>query len=173
MVAVLQSLIGILRLRAGPQDLPASDATLLASTLAYALTSLLAVLPIYPVSWGVIAVGLDLAMLFALIHAALYWTRRSARFHQTFTAVCGTGAIFALLSWPLYQIMAERAQAHPLASASALMLLALFVWVLVVLGHILRHAFDIRLAAAIALAVAYAVVSAALGEYVLPAPEGG
>ena len=170
---MLQLFVDIARLQARPQDLPASDGLLVASVIAYALGSVLAIGPIYPLSLGAAGVGLDLLLMFSLIHAALHFTGRVARFRQTLTAVCGTGALFALLSWPLYQIIAERADSSPWAAGAALLLLGLYAWILVVIGHILRHAFDIRLGSAVLVALAYVILTATLGQYLLPLPETG
>lgn len=170
-MSVLQLFVDMVRLRARPQDLPASDGLLLASVAAVVGITILAVRPFYPLEAGAARVGLDLLLQVAIVLGALRATGRGERFRQTFTAICGTGVIFTLLSWPLYVILVDRDPAHPLAAAAVLLVLAIYAWAVVVAGHILRHAFDVRMAAGLGLALIYIVVTTAIGEILLPPPE--
>lgn len=174
MSSVLLSLLEMLRLRARPQDLPASDALVLATVAAVALTSLVAVAQMFPLDRGAARVGCDLAVQFGLLRIALQATGRSVRFRQTFTAICGTSALFVLIALPLYVIVGDQpaaASGAETATFAALLLLAVYVWSIVVTGHILRHAFDVRPVAGVGLALLYVLVTVLLGELIVPAPE--
>ena len=171
MSSVLQLFVDLVRLRARPQDLPASDGLLFISALALAVTTTLALQPFYPLTTGGARVGLDLLLQVLIVQGALRGIGHPERFRQTFTAICGTGVIFTLLSWPLYVILVDRDPAHPLAAAAVLLVLAIYAWAVVVAGHILRHAFDVRMAAGLGLALIYIVVTTAIGEILLPPPE--
>lgn len=168
---VLQRFVDLVRLRARPQDLPASDGLLLLCVLALAGTTTLALQPFYPLTTGSARVGLDLLLQVVIVQGALRAIGHPERFRQTFTAICGTGVIFTLLAWPLYTILVDRDPSHPLAGASVLLVLGIYVWAVTVLGHILRHALEVRMSAALAWALLYVVVTTAIGETLLPPPE--
>jgi hypothetical protein len=169
--SVLQLFVSLVRLRARPQDLPASDGLLLVCAILLAVTTTLALQPFYPLTIGSVRVGLDLLLQVIIVQGALRVIGHPERFRQTFTAICGTGVIFTLLAWPLYTILVDRDPSHPLAGASVLLVLGIYVWAVAVLGHILRHALEVRMSAALAFALLYVVVTTAIGETVLPPPE--
>lgn len=171
MPSVLQLFVDLVRLRARPQDLPASDGLLLASVLVLSITTTLALKPFYPLASGTARVGLDLLLQLVIVMGALHAIGHPERFRQTFTAICGTGVIFTLLAWPLYVILVDRDPSHPLAGASVLLILGIYLWAVTVLGHILRHAFEVRMSAALAFALLYVVVTTLIGETLLPPPE--
>ncbi len=171
MSSVLQLFVDLVRLRARPQDLPASDGLLLVCALALAVTTTLALQPFYPLTTGSARVGLDLLLQVVIVQGALRTIGHPERFRQTFTAICGTGVIFTLLAWPLYTILVDRDPSHPLAGASVLLVLGIYIWAVAVLGHILRHALEVRMSAALAFALLYVVVTTAIGETLLPPPE--
>lgn len=170
MASIIQVFADMLRLRAGPQDLPASAAVLYGSLAAAAISAMLAIQRLYPFDVAGARVGLDLALQFALVTGALRVTGRPERFRQTYAALCGTGAFIVLLSWPLFDIMLDGAQTG-LASIAGLLLLGLYGWSVVIVGHILRHALDLTLGKGVVIALIYVVVSTAIADLLLPAPE--
>lgn len=169
--SVLQLFVDLVRLRARPQDLPASDGLVLVSALALAVTTTLALQPFYPLTTGSARVGLDLLLQLLIVQGTLRAIGHPERFRQTFTAICGTGVIFTLLAWPLYTILVDRDPSHPIAGASVLLVFGIYGWAVAVLGHILRHALEIRMSAALGCALLYVVVTTAVGEMLLPPPE--
>lgn len=172
MSSVVLSLLEMLRLRARPQDLPASDALVLATLAAVALASLAAVAQMFPLARSAARVACDLLVQFALVRVALQATGRGVRFRQVFAAICGTSTLFVLIALPLYGLVGGDTTGKTTTFA-AVLLLAIYVWSVVVTGHILRHAFDVRLGAGVALALVYVVVTVLLGELIVPAPETG
>ena len=171
MASVLQTLIHLLQLRAGPQDLPASDGVLLGSIAAVVVASLLAVRSLYPLDLALARIGLDLLLQAGFVFAALQWTGHPARFHQTYTALCGTGALLVLLIWPLVDVIEDRGPEATLSGVAVILLFAIYGWSVAVIGHILRHALDLRMAPAVLLAVGYFIGSAALIETLVPGGE--
>lgn len=173
MASVLQVFADMLRLRTRPQDLPASEPLLAGSVVALAGASMLAIRRLYPPDLAAARIGIDLALQVAFVLAALRLSGRPERFRQTFTALCGTGALLVLLSWPLLDIVVERSPGESLFALGLLALFAVYGWSVVVVGHILRHALDLGLGRGIALALAYIVVSALVGDALVPVPEPG
>ncbi len=129
----------ICRLRSGPQDLPWSPLLLLAAIAGNLLASTLLML-----------LGLDLhtalpRALFAVLMSVLIWSLvlqvagRQARLLQTLTALQGCGMLMGLCAWLLLSL------ASALALGKGLLLLinlALLLWSLTVVSHILRQALE-------------------------------
>lgn len=171
MKRVLHLFVDILLLRAGPQDVPASPALLMLAMLASVATSLLLTLESFSGGDAALRVTVELGLSALLLVALLAFHGHRARFVQSFTAICGTGAILGLVAWPLFGIVLSRPTEDNLAVLSLLMLWLLFGWSIVVVGHILRHALEIGWFRGLLLALAYALLIAGLGEWALPSPE--
>ncbi len=156
MSTLLNYFLRLIRLKVGPQDLPASSA-------------LLAVLVILAVLIGTIngveflggAISslmlnmLDAALFGALIGITLQLSGKSSRFLQTASALFGLNAIFALALLLLDQLL----QTLGSNAGGAILQLAVLIWLQVVSGHVLRHALEIRLGAGIMVALSYSVIS--------------
>ncbi len=156
--------IDLCLLRANPQDLPASDFLLGLTMLAYLAVNVSLSL----LSWALpraLAVSLaDLLVLSAFAWTALQWRRKPARFRQTLTALTGTGTVLGLLALPMVAGLMAAQRAGGGAGALGLVWLALVVWSVVVLGHILRHALSVSFGTGIALGVLYTVLSYGLAQ---------
>jgi len=174
-VSVLRSSLvfaELLRLRARPQDLPARDGVVVGSVLAVFGASMLAVHEIYTPGRAVGRVLVDVLLEAGFVLGVLRVTGRPERFRQTFSALCGTGAILVLLTWPLVDIVVQRPPGSALAGIALLLLLAIYGWSALVIGHILRYALDLSLGRAVLLALAYVLVSSLLGDALVPPPMG-
>lgn len=170
MASVLQLFADMLRLRTRPQDLPASDRWLLGSAAALVATSMLAIRRIYPPDLALARIGLDLALQVAFVLGALRLTGHPERFRQTFTALCGTGALLVLLTWPLIDILLDREPDEELFALAMLGLFVVYAWSVVVVGHILRHALDLGLGKAVLIALAYILAATVIADTMVPAP---
>lgn len=168
---LLHLFVDILLLRAGPQDVPASFALFMLALLASAVTSLLLALESFSGREAILRVTVELGLSALLLAALLAFHGHRARFVQSFTAVCGTGALLALVAWPLFGIALARPAEDGLAVLALLLLWLLFAWSILVVGHILRNALEFGWFRSLMLALAYALLIAALGEWALPSPE--
>lgn len=171
MASVLQTLIHMLQLRAGPQDLPATDRMLLGSIAAVVVASLLAIRSLYPLELALARIGVDLLVQAGFVFAALQWTGHPARFRQTYAALCGTGALLVLLIWPLVDILGDRGPEATLSGIALMLLFGIYGWSVAVIGHILRHALELRMGVAVLLALGYFIGSAAIVETLVPTGE--
>lgn len=171
MASVLQLFVDMLRLRARPQDLPASDRLLLGSVVVLAAASMLAIRRLYPPDLALARIGLDLVLQVAFVLGALRLTGRPERFRQTFTALCGTGALLVLLTWPLLDVLLEREPGEDLFALAMLALFGIYGWSVVVFGHILRHALELGLGRAVLVALAYVLASTLIADTIVPAPS--
>lgn len=171
MKRLLQLFVDILLLRAGPQDVPPSPALLVLAMLASVATSLLLTLESFGGGDAALRVTVELGLSALLLAALLGFHGHGARFVQSFTAVCATGAMLALVAWPLFGILLSRPSEDGLAVIALLLLWLLFGWNIAVVGHIFRHALAIGWFRALLLALAYALLIAGIGEWALPSPE--
>lgn len=161
----------MLRLRARPQDLPATDTVLMGTVLAAVGAGLLAIRRLYPTDMALARIGVDLALQLGFVVAALRVTGRPERFRQTFSALCGTGALLVLLTWPLIDILMDQGPEDQLFGVALITLFAVYGWSVVVVGHILRHALELGFGKSVLLALAYLLASTALADSVVPVPE--
>lgn len=157
--------------RLGPQDLPASRFLLSFGILLSILVSL-AALSISRVSAMGYLLGdlLNLLLEAALLYAALSYLRLRARFEQTFVALLGSGVLLQLLSLPALVLIIGAEPGQALREFGLLFLLGVLGWNLAVMGHILRHAFEMRLAAGVLLAVVYFLLINTLTSFLFGSP---
>ena len=103
--------------------------------LAYGLSGLLVLMLSTPVPIALLQILLDLILLSGLLHLALLARRHPWRFEQTLSALTGTGTFMALplMTWIL------GGSSPKLPSA---LLLALMVWSIAIMAHILRQTFE-------------------------------
>lgn len=144
---VLQ-LLEIMRLRSGPQDLPAGWGLAFLLALLYMLEGFVAD---YMLSEGDAAPRslVSVSIQFAAIAALLGFRRFSMRLPQTITALSGTGLAFGALSIVL-ALQARPGVAQPLL---VLVWVSAFVWSLVVDAHIYRRALSTNMSLGMLVAV--------------------
>lgn len=170
MASVLQLFAEMLRLRAAPQDLPARDGIVVGSVVAAAGAALLAIRSLYPLDMAAARIALDLVLQLAFVVAVLRLAGHPERFRQTFSALCGTGAILVLLTWPLNDILASRPPESGLAAGAVLLLFGIYGWSVLVAGHILRHALGLTLGRGVLVALGYIVVATFIAAVLVPPP---
>jgi hypothetical protein len=167
MSALLATIAGLMRLRAGPQDLPYSPPLLAALLVAQVGLDGLAA---HHFGAGdglllraVVAVLVGLGVPYLVLSVA----RRTARFVQTATAIVATGLAFALLVLPVVALVGRLPDDPAELTAGQVLFgwlsLALLAWKLVVQGSIFRHALEVPLRQGVLLAVALLLVELAAG----------
>ena len=164
--------LDICLLRAGPQDLPASQTLLGLTISSYLLVSLLLSLPGFPAATAVLVAVLDLGLLVAFAVALLYFFGKWSRLRQTLTALTGTGTLLGLLALPLVYLLFRGPEENPIAGLAALCWMFLFGWSLLVVAHIMRHALSIPFPYAIGIAVLYTLVALQLMAALFPGQAG-
>ena len=168
LLRLFQAFFDICRLRKGPQDLPPSAELLALALVAYAavvaVSALISRLPGPAIGSSMVETFLIAAINFVL----LALRRFDGRWLQTTTAMAGTGVLFTLLALPLLAGLAGAGNADAAASLLYPALLALIVWNIAVIAHILRHALSVPFAVAVIIAAAYAWVIAAAVSGVFP-----
>ena len=138
----------MLRLRSGPQDMPAAPAIAVLLTIVYLAQGLMADRVMdgdnaAPRSMVAIAVQ------FGLITVLLRLRQLAIRVPQTISALAGTGFLFGLISVVL---LSQLTPGEP-APGVAVAYLGLFLWSLTVDAHIYRHALSVNMSVGVLVAV--------------------
>jgi hypothetical protein len=146
-------------LRTKPQDLPVSRFLFGSTLFAAVLTAMpLLVGPLGGMGPALGAVLLDILLVSIVLLGALRMLAKAERFIQTATAIFGAGAVINLFSLPLVVVLDSSASPSAAQAVGALAYLLVIAWSLVVTGHILRHAFNIRMAGGVMLALVYFIL---------------
>ena len=138
----------LMRLRSGPQDVPANTGLLFVLASLYVLQGFLTGELIEEPD-AAPRTFLAIAVQFAVITILLRLKNFGERVQQTLVAMAGTGLIFGLISIPLLL----QFQPNTSQPGLALAYLGLFAWSLAVDGHIYRHALSIKMSMGVLAAV--------------------
>lgn len=96
----------------------------------------------------------SIVLMLGVLAIALGWRGLLPRFNQTASATLLSGLLLSLLALPLV-VWRHRSE----FLESELLLFVLFVWSIAVLGHILRHTFQISLNQGIGFALLYTLMA--------------
>ena len=155
MKALLNTAVELCLLRLGPQQLPASPILLQVSLILNLLVGVLVMMAAKEGLAEAVAESLfEVALMLGVLYMGLKSYNKLRRFNQTASALLISGLLLGLLSLPLVS-WNHRSQ----SAESSLLLLLLIFWSILVLGHILRHAFSVPLNVGIAIGVAYTLFS--------------
>ncbi len=161
MLKILDTLMSILLLRKGPQDLPGGItwlavfifANYLLNLYQYAIIRSMQAVPEMEAS-GSFAAILDILLQIVLVGIVLQLAKRSARLNQTLTAMFGTGLLFALMLSPILQLSLSSN-----GESGGGLLLALMAWSFAVEGNIFKHALSVTMVRGVSLAIGLFFVS--------------
>ena len=155
MKALLNTAVELCLLRLGPQQLPASPILLQVSLILNLLVGVLVMMAAKEGLAEAVAESLfEVALMLGVLYMGLKSYNKLRRFNQTASALLISGLLLGLLSLPLVS-WNHRSQ----SAESSLLLLLLIFWSILVLGHILRHAFSVPLNVGVAIGVAYTLFS--------------
>lgn len=154
---LFNSLYGIIRFRAGPQDLPASTSLMVTAVVISGVISIFGLSQLSaPTNMAMQIVGAT-AFTLLFVWTALQFRGGGNRFLQTTTALFATDAALTVIALPAAIGIDPIAQeASPLAAGWLLMVL---LWTVAVIGHIFRHALDLPFAGGILIALLYLFLS--------------
>lgn len=140
---------------------------------AYFAVGLALAVPIHGAATGALQTALDVAMLAIYTWAVLRLFGHEARFVQTLIALGGCGVILGVVALPIIYVL-HSSQAQGTANLPATLgYLSLIGWLVVVYGHIYRHALSRPFAVGVAVSLGYLVLSAMLMQSILPTPPAG
>ena len=148
LATLIHAFWGMCTFRLAPQDVPASTVLLGVASVANVLLSTLINQMKIPLGSSVLVALLEILVLFGLTSALLFVMSRAARIIQTLTALMGTGTLIGALVLIVLIIFPTLPQ--PVR-------MAIFLWNLFVMAHILRHALDTRFIIGFFIAIGYAI----------------
>lgn len=166
---LLKLFVDICRLQAKPQDVPASSNLLLLTIVLAVVSGMLSISgSVYGLMQVVIISVMDVAITLILLSFFLNLMRLSSRLLQSATAMFGAGTIINLVSLPVMWLMNSGSENPGYQLLGALFYFALLIWSLVVMGHIIRHSFNLHLTGGILIAIGYFLLSNTLIQTFLP-----
>jgi hypothetical protein len=167
---LIKIFVGIFFLRAKPQDVPASSALLLLSIVLVIVSGVVSMFStVGELTQGIVVSLLDVALTFAMVTVILKVMNLSSRLTQTATAIFGTGVIVNLVSLPVVWLWSSGFGSSGFRLLGGLLYFVLLVWSLVIMGHILRHSFNLHLSSGILIAIGYFLVINNLVQSLFPA----
>lgn len=161
MNSIFINLANMLRLRSGPQNLPASWPLAIILVSAYMVQNLITGQQLEDdnaAAKSLLAISLQVIVLTGL----LYWRRHLERFPQTLSALAGVGIVFNAITWALLT-QSDPAANQPLL---ALTWFAVFIWSLFVDANIYRHSLSVPFAMGMLITVLTLAASYVLIEMV-------
>ncbi len=161
MSGIFINLANMLRLRGGPQNLPASWPLAIILVSAYMVQNLITGQQLeddYAAAKSLLAISLQVVVLTGL----LYWRRHLERFPQTLSALAGVGIVFNAITWALLT-QSDPAANQPLL---ALTWFAVFIWSLFIDANIYRHSLSVPFAMGMLITVLTLAASYVLIEMV-------
>ena len=167
MSAVIDLFLDICLFRKGPQDAPASTLLLAIAIVAYVLVGLV----LFGIEVGptqaLLQIVVEGGALLGFTYLTLLASGYRNRILQTTIAMVGTDALISTSALPLV-VVALYTQEGQIAYA---LLLALTLWHLAVIAHILRHALSRSYSHGLVLAIAYFLGTYYLMNLVIGPPQ--
>jgi len=161
MLTLLRFFIDLCLLRARPQDLPASPILLvLVAAIGISIGT-----PAAAPAFGSLLAGfgislVDAAVLAGFIAVLLQFRKHPERFVQTATSALGANLVLSAIGLPLQWALPQDPEtAGMFGQIASVIFQFIILWVVVVIGHVLRHALGISLLAGVGLAFGYAILS--------------
>ncbi|NIN35213.1 MAG: hypothetical protein GWO08_12845 [Gammaproteobacteria bacterium] len=169
LVTLFKNYFEICLLRKNPQDLPRSTELLAVSLALYIAISTLVIVYTAPLATAMASSVIEILLVSLITWVILRLHKKPERLMQTLTAIVGTGCIISLFAIPLIYSGMLWQTGEVLQSVAALLYLALVIWNIMVLGHILRHALATTLGFGIVFAIIYIVITTYLISLAFPA----
>ncbi len=161
-------ILAIMFLKAGPQQLPYSRSLFATLTFLYLVSGVLVLNTAMNTGQAVANMMLDTMVLFAFSYFCLSLLTFKARFVQMVSALAGIGIVYHLLAWPLFILIHDVQAQEQGVKISALLMLSLISWQVLVFAHVFRHAMQLSMGRAIALSFGYLFLSMAAAEILFP-----
>ena len=157
---LIQHYLNLIQLKTRPQDCPVSNQLQLTLVILYLLISIINAQALYNFIGGV---ALSLSnLIYMVFFVYLILIKKPERKHQTLNAMLGAGILISILDTVLsFYFITDKNQAS-VSGIGSILIFSVFMWAVVVYGHIIRHALDIRLSTGIMITLAYIFINVIL-----------
>ncbi len=157
---VLKAFFDICLLRKRPQDLPKSTVLLISCFVMYTVIGMLLTMQSGTFIVVLMVSLVDAGFLLTATFLVLRQHRHIDRWHQTMTALFGTGAILGIFSPPAgfcysSNFWAQSQHEGWLQPITVLFFLAMVIWSIVIFAHIIRHAISTSMGIGVVIAILY------------------
>lgn len=143
MNSIILLFVDLIRLRRGPQDLPASQNLLIATGIMLVVTAVLGDHINSDFTGRLVFALTQVAILTVTVWIVLSLNQKTERAVQTLTAFYGTSTLIQLVVWPFRSwLLSLGEEAQEQASVPLFVVVLLAIWSFVVMVHIYRHALD-------------------------------
>jgi hypothetical protein len=146
---LLQQFVWIAFLQGRPQDMPAGRSALGVAFVLNLLTHLLAITSDHPFFKGLQMALLDITISGLCLYLAVTSVNKSARFLQAYTALLGGTAVLNTVAIPILWLNSETV---------GLLDIAIIVWVLAIIAHVLRHTLEVETWVSVLMAFAFYII---------------
>ena len=168
---LLHQYFNIAFLMGKPQDLPGGREQMKVGVL-LALVSYIMVLAVpYGIGRAAMQAIVDLGCTALVLHLALTLMGFSNRFEQAYGGLCGASAFINLAALPVYTLRPYGPDVQ-VSSVSMLADFVLLVWGLSLLGHVIRHTFEVSMVISIVVSFVYFILLSTLIATLLPPIQG-
>ncbi len=161
-VELFRQFFNIAFLMGKPQDVPAGILPLRIGFVCAFVTYVLALVSLTGMQTAVLTAVVDLVLLGVLIHTALKWFGRAERFAQAYAAFCGASMFVNLAAMPIYLSFSAGFDPATVPAESRTLFdianFVLMVWTIALLGHIVRHTFEVGMPVSILIAYSYVML---------------
>lgn len=158
MLALLNRILDISLLRAGPQVLPRSVSWTAIAAMVYVIGYVVQLRATGSPQHAMELALLDAIMTAVIAVALLRWRGMPERILQTLFAFYGTGCVLLLVSTPLARWALDENTGEPVKSLSVAGLFVILFWGLAIVAHIYRNALDVRFVVGLFIAISYFIV---------------
>ena len=165
---ISKAFLEICLLRKGPQDLPKSTELLVLSLFMYTLIDVLLTVQSRPLVDALMVSFVDVGFLLLVTFLILKQHKHLERWHQTMTALFGTGVILGIFIFPLVFGGFQNQYEAWLQQIIVLLFLIMVVWNVAVLAHIVRHAISTSAGIGVMIAILYVWMSSLLVTMLFP-----
>ena len=149
-------------LQAKPQDGPSSQILQLLLLILCFVASVITALALYE-WWPSIAHSiLDLAFLY--VFTVLLLSNARERIKQTFCAFLGSGLVISVVNAIAFNGLIRDKDVESISNFDMAIFFLVFAWTVLVYGHIVRHAIDVKLASGIGVVLGYTFVAMILRQ---------
>ncbi len=160
MTALFNYFFELCLLRAKPQDIPASGILLGLVIVANVLVGVLAFSGLYGgVARALMAGVVESLFFLTTLGLLLYFKGVTPRFNQAATALLGSSTLLAVILIPLYSMSGTGTDHTAVTAVADLGALALLIWSLLIMGHVIRHTIGITFGHGIMFAMTYFLLS--------------
>jgi len=157
MIAIIQHYVRLALLKAKPQEMPASSLLQMLLIFSYFVLALINTSSINKIPYSLLHSLIDLGMLYLFANVLL--KDKKERINQTLNAFIGVGLVIGVLHTMSTFVVPVSQDANQISGVAQILFFIIFIWVVVVYGHIIQHATETNMAVSCAIGLIYIILN--------------